>query len=85
MQALFRGFRSLSMHAHRHVKRPESRAGEVLVQLLDARLMADRGILVGRAGRRLGRILAALTVDLVEMLGLGVVRLEVVVADRPGR
>ena len=37
----------------------------------------------GRAGRRLGRVLAASAVDLVELLGLRVVGLHLVVADRP--
>ena len=60
-------------------------AREIVVQLLDARLVADRGIRIGRAGRRLGRVDAALAVHLIEALGLGVVRLELVVADRPRR
>ena len=47
--------------------------------------MADRRV-AGRARwRRLGGILAAIAVHLVEVLGLQVVRLELVVGDRPGR
>ena len=52
-------------------------AREVVAQLLDARLVADRRVRIRAARRRLGRILAALAVHLVEVLGLGVVRLEV--------
>ena len=40
---------------------------------------------IGRAGRWLGRVLAARAVHLVELLRLRVVRLHLVVADRPGR
>ncbi len=58
--------------------------GEVVGELLDARLVRDRREGIGRAGRRLGRILAAGAVHLVELLGLRVVRLHLVVADRPG-
>ena len=42
------------------------------------------GMRVRRARRRLGRILAARAVHLVQLLGLRVVRLELVVGDRPG-
>ena len=58
--------------------------GEVVGQLLDARLVATGGEGVGRAGRRFGRVLSPGAVDLVELLGLGVVGLQLVVADRPG-
>ena len=58
--------------------------GQVVGQLLDTRLVADRRVRVGPAGRRLGRVLAAGAVHLVELLGLRVVGLHVVVADRPG-
>ena len=40
---------------------------------------------IGRARRRLGRVLAARAVHLVELLGLRVVGLHLVVGDRPGR
>ena len=59
--------------------------GQVVEQLLDARLVRHRRERVRRRCRRLGRVLAAGAVHLVELLGLGVVRLELVVADRPGR
>jgi hypothetical protein len=58
-------------------------AQEIVVELLDTRLVGD-GWVGERAGaRRLGRVLAGLAMDEVEPLGLGVVGLEVGVADRP--
>ena len=61
-----------------------TRGGEVVGELLDARLVRHRREGIGRARGRLGRILAARAVNLVELLGLRVVRLHLVVADRPG-
>ena len=61
-----------------------SGGGEVVRELLDPRLVRHRREGVGRAGGRLGRVLAARAVHLVELLGLRVVRLHLVVADGPG-
>ncbi len=58
---------------------------KVVGQLLDPGLVGDRRERVLGACRGLGRILAAGAVDLVELLGLGVVGLELLVGDRPGR
>ena len=58
---------------------------EIVAELLDARLVADRGEQVVAARAGLGRIFTAIPVHLVEMLGLGVVRLEIAVGDRPCR
>ena len=66
------------------VERVVAGGGEVVGELLDARLVGDRRMGVGGAGGRLGRVLAADPVHLVALLGLGVVGLHVVVADRPG-
>ena len=60
-------------------------AVELVGELLDPRLVRHGGMRVRRAGRRLGRILASCAVHLVVLLGLRVVRLELVVRDRPGR
>src|SRR5207244_10703883 len=57
---------------------------ELVGELLDARLVRDGRERVGRARLRLRRILAARAVHLVQLLGLGVVRLELVGGDRPG-
>src|SRR5207237_9416560 len=70
--------------ADRNRERPVSLAGEAIEDRLDARLVADRGVEVWRARRRLGRIAPPEAVHLVELLRLGVVRLEVVLVDRPG-
>src|SRR5215467_1936471 len=45
--------------------------------------MADSGPGIGRVGRRFGWIFAAIAVNLVEILGLRVVGLQIVIADRP--
>ena len=73
-------FASSSMHAAGRVERVVAGGREVVGELLDARLVADGGERVGRARRRLGRVLAARAVDLVELLGERVVRLHLVVA-----
>ena len=72
-------------HTAGGMKRPQPGRLEVVGELLDARLMADRGKRVGRGRRRLRRILAARTVDLVELLGERVVRLHLRIGDRPRR
>src|SRR5690349_25083373 len=51
--------------------------------MLNALLVTDGRILVRRAGPRLCWIFAAVTVYLVEMLGLCVIRFQLVVADGP--
>ena len=81
--AEYGGLRLVQADAAGRVERIEARRGKVVVELLDARLVRDRRERVGRARRRLGRILAARAVHLVELLRLGVVRLELVVGDRP--
>jgi hypothetical protein len=74
----------VEVDADGQVERMMAGPDEVVVQLLDARLVRD-----GRVGerprrRRLRRVLAALAVDEVQPFGLGVVGLEVVVGQRPG-
>src|SRR5206468_8742790 len=60
-------------------------ADERVVELLDARFVADRRIGIGFARRWVGRVDAMLAVHAVEVLGLRIIRLEIVVPDRPGR
>ena len=67
----------------RRVERVVAGGGEGVRELLDARLVRDGRERIRRARRRLGRILAARAVHLVELLGLRVVRLQLVVGDRP--
>src|SRR5262249_12177602 len=68
----------------RHVERAVSNPGEVINQLLNARLMAERRMQIGCTRRWVGRVAAAQAMHLVEMLRLGVIRFEVLVADWPG-
>src|SRR3989441_5006123 len=70
--------------AERHMERPQSALREVVVQLLNARLVADRWVRVRRTRPRLRGVAAALPVHVVELLGFRVVGLELVVRDRPG-
>src|SRR5690349_783661 len=53
--------------------------------MLDARLVADCRVRIRRACSGIGRIFAAFAVYVIELLGLGVVRLHVIVRDRPRR
>ena len=71
--------------AARGVERVVAGPLQVVRQLLDPRLVGDRRERVGAAGPRLGRVLGVVAVDLVELLRLRVVRLELVVRDRPRR
>src|SRR5262245_15727332 len=71
--------------AERDVKRPQPLALQIVMELLDARLMAHRWKQVGGAGVGLGWIYPASAVNLIEVLGLGVVGLQLVVSDRPSR
>ena len=77
--------RLVDQDAARRVERVIAARGQVIGELLDPRLVGDRGVRVGRAGRRVRRILAPRAVHLVERLGGGVVRLHVLVGDGPGR
>src|SRR5712692_5374075 len=71
-------------YADRHVKRLQTRACKVVRQLLDARLMADGGPGIGGVRRRFGRIFSAVSVHLIQILGLRVVRLQIVITNGPG-
>src|ERR1043166_4683807 len=69
----------------RHVKRLQSRALEVIVQMLYALLVADRRIFVGRAGVRFRWIFTARTMHLVEVFSFSVIGFQLVVTDGPRR
>ena len=64
-------------------ERMVARSLKVIEELLNARLAGDRRARIGRAGRRLGRIASPQPVDVVHLLGLGVIRLQVLIVDRP--
>ena len=72
-------------HAAGRVERLAPGRREIVCELLDARLVADRRERVRSAGGRLGRVLAAGAVHLVELLGPRVVGLHLVVLDGPRR
>ena len=65
------------------VERMVAGRGEIVGELLDARLVRHRRARVRRARGRLGRILTTRAVHLVELLGQRVVRLHLLVGDRP--
>jgi hypothetical protein len=77
------GILLVEIHPDRQVEGLVAGADEVVVELLDPRLVADRRIGVRPGGGRLGRILPALAVDEVEALRLVVVGREVLVRERP--
>ncbi len=69
----------------RQRKRMETVRAHLFGELRDLRLVAHQRMSIGRARGRLGGVDAMLTVHVVELLGLRVVRLEVLIAQRPGR
>lgn len=68
-----------------HMKRFQARTCEVFGQLLNARLMANGGPGIRGVSGWLGGIFSTISVDLIEILRLRVVRLHIVIADRPSR
>ena len=69
--------------ADRHVEGLQSRPREVVGQLLNAWLMAHRRPGIRGTGFWFGRIFSAVPMDLIQILGLRIVRLQFVIADRP--
>jgi hypothetical protein len=72
--------RFVEVHADRQVERPVAGALEIVVQLLDTRLVRYGRVREGPRARWLARVLAGLAVDEIEPLRLGVVGLEVLVS-----
>ena len=75
----------VELDAERKVEGVQPLAAEHVAELLDAGFVDDWRVGVGSAGPGLGRVFAALAVDVIEGLGLGVERLELIVTDGPGR
>jgi hypothetical protein len=73
----------IKLHAQGHVKRLEAQASEIIPQALHSRLMAHWWVRVRPTGRWLGGIHATFAMDVIEMLGLQVVRLKILVRDGP--
>ena len=72
------------MHAIGHMERVQALLPEPYGESLDGRLMAEWRIGVRRGMFRLGWVLSECAVHLEELFGLGVARLKIVVAERPG-
>ena len=58
---------------------------QVIAELRNPRFIGDRRARIGCAGGGLGRIVPPQPVNVVHVFGSCVVRLEVLIADRPGR
>ena len=69
--------------ADRQVRRMQTELHEIVVQLLDARLVLDGRIREAAAAGAVGRVLARGAVDVVQAFGLRVPRLVVLVGERP--
>ncbi len=79
-----RPVRLVEQDAAGRVERVVARSGQGVGDLLDPRLVRHRRPRVLLRAVALGGILAVHSVDLVEPLGLGVPRLELVIGQRPG-
>src|SRR5690349_6131786 len=75
----------VDLQSQRRVKRTQTEALEIVAQLLDSRLMADRRMRVRAAGARFRRVFTAFAVHVIETFGLQVIWLKIVVRNRPGR
>ena len=75
----------VEQNAERKRKRMIAAPLQAVPELLYARLVRDGRVTIRPARGRFGRIHAMLAVDVVEMLGLAIERLEVLISKRPGR
>src|SRR6185369_10896258 len=73
----------VKLNAKWSVERFQAKPREVVAQMLYARLVTDRGMRIRSAGTRFCWILAALAVDVIELFGLRIVRLDIIVRNRP--
>ena len=71
-------------HGRRGVKRMITGRGEIVRELCDTRLVRDGRPGIRGACRRISRVDPVLPVHLIELFGLGVVGLDLFVADGPG-
>jgi len=79
------GLGLLKVDPNGQVEGVQSELLQVVAQLLDTWLVGHRGVGVLLAGRSLGRVFSMPAMHEIEVLRLGVIRLQVVVRDRPGR
>jgi len=75
----------VELDAERGVEWLQARTGEVLRQVLHARLVAHRRVRVRLRGVGIRRVLTALAVHMVHAFRARVVGLHLLVSDRPGR
>src|ERR1041385_3779528 len=74
----------IEANAEGDVKGLMAELDEVIVKLLDARLVGDCRVWIGAGGVRIGGVFAAVAMDLVEGFSLLVIGFEIVVGDGPG-
>src|SRR5258705_10488276 len=70
-------------NSQRHMKRLMAELGQVIMQLLDSRLVADGRMWIRRAGIGGGWTVAPVSAHLLEGLGLGAIRLPGGIGNRP--
>lgn len=75
----------VDLEAERGVKGFQPEPLKIVAELLDAWLVTDGWMWIRAAGLRIGRIFAASSVDVIEPLRLQVIRLKILIGDRPGR
>src|SRR5262249_23824730 len=79
------GILLVELNSKWNVERLQPQPGEVIAQLLQPGLVADGRMRVGTAGARVGRIVSPPAVDLIQLLGLEVIRLQLRVGARQSR
>src|SRR4051812_35649531 len=72
-------------NSQRHMERLMSHSCQVIMQLLNPRLVTHGRMRIRCAGFWIGGILASIPMDLVEGFRLGVKWFELVISDRPRR
>src|ERR1041384_7878890 len=72
-------------YPQRNVKRLKSGAFQIVVQMLNALFVTHGWIFIRSTGPGLSRIFTSITVYLIKVFGFGVIRLQLVITDGPGR
>src|SRR5262252_8697493 len=75
----------VEQHAERQREWMMALPHQGVMELLDARLVRDRRAGIRSACRRFGRVDPMLAMYLVEVLGFAIVRLEILICERPSR
>ena len=85
MHVLSRGFCFVEHDADRKWERAVAGALQIVGEMLDARLVRYGSVGIGIIAGRLARVAAARSVHVVKAFGIGVIRREVAVRQRPCR